>query len=250
LAIQSIQRAIRILSLFSYDTPRIGILDMAKALGLGKGTVHNIAKTLCEEGLLRQEPDTRKYVLGTRLFSLGSMVAGTLEINRAAMMPATRLAQKTGMVCRVGIWDNGAVLITLQLEPGGPPVTANQIGPRVNAYGTAIGRALLAYLPEKDLKEYLKNTRFRKYTALTISTKKQVLEELKATRSLGYAFNDQGFILGRCSLAAPFFFSNGKLAAALSLSGDAKDFTPKKKSRMAEHLLKTSSEINRGMGLF
>jgi DNA-binding IclR family transcriptional regulator len=250
MAIQSIQRAITILSLFSYETPHIGIMDMAKALGLGKGTVHNIVKTLSEEGLLRQEPDTRKYVLGTKLFSLGSIVAGTLEINRVTMMPATQLAQKTGMVCRVGIWDEDAVLITLSLEPGGPPVSANQIGPRINAYGTAIGRALLAYLPEVDLKTYLKNTRLSKYTVHTISTKKQILKELNATRSRGYALNDQGYILGRCSLAVPIFYSNGKQAAALSISGNAKDFKGKKESRLVDLLLKTTGEINRGMGLF
>ncbi len=250
MTIQSIQRAITILSLFSHETPRIGILAMAKALGLGKGTVHNIVKTLCEEGLLRQEPDTRKYVLGTKLFSLGSMVAGTLEINRVAMMPATQLAQKTGMVCRVGIWDADAVLITLSLEPGGPPVSANQIGPRINAYGTAIGRALLAYLPDPALKDYLKSTPLNRYTTNTLTTKKQILEELKATRSRGYAFNDQGFILGRCSLAAPIFFSDGKLAAALSISGNARDFTSKKESHVVDWLLKTSNEINQGMGLF
>jgi len=248
--IQSIQRAITILSLFSYETPRIGITDMAKALELGKGTVHNIVKTLCEEGLLKQEPDTRKYVLGTKLFSLGSMVAGTLEINRVAMMPATQLAQKTGMVCRVAIWDHDAVLITLSLEPGGPPVTANQIGPRINAYGTAIGRALLAYLPAKALNSYLKNTSLQKYTAHTISTKKQIAKELKETRSRGYAVNDQGFILGRCSLAAPIFYNNGNLAAALSISGHAKGFEAEKQSRLAGRLLETAGEINRWMGLF
>ncbi len=250
MAIQSIQRAIRILSLFSHDTPRLGILDMAKALELGKGTVHNIVKTLTEEGLLRQEPDTRKYVLGTKLFSLGSMVVGTLEINRAAMIPATRLVQKTGLVCRVGIWDGDAVLITLSLEPGGTPVTASQIGPRINAYGTAIGRALLAHVPKEEQRTYLENTPLSRYTAHTITTREQLLEELEATRSRGYAVNDQGFILGRCSLAAPLFSSNGKPAAALSISGEAKDFKGSKTSRLADRLLEASSEINRGMGLF
>ena len=250
MAIQSIQRAITILSLFSYETPRIGIMDMAKALDLGKGTVHNIVKTLCEEGLLRQEPDTRKYVLGTKLFSLGSMVSGTLEINRAAMMPATQLVRETGMVCRVGIWDEDAVLITLSLEPGGTPVTANQIGPRVNAYGTAIGRALLAFFPEKELKTYLKDTPLAKFTSHTISTKKQILEELKATRSRGYAVNNQGYLLGRYSLAAPIFHENGKPAAALSVTGSSKDFKGRKESRTADLLLKISSEINRSMGPF
>jgi IclR family KDG regulon transcriptional repressor len=248
--IQSIQRAITILSLFSYETPRLGIMDMAKALNLGKGTVHNIVKTLCEEGLLRQDAGTRKYVLGTKLFSLGSMVAGTLEINRVAMLPATQLAQKTGLVCRVAIWDDDAVLITLSLEPGGSPVTANQIGPRINAYGTAIGRALLAYLPEEMLNIYLKNISLLKYTAHTISNRKQLLQELKATRARGYAHNKQEFILGRCSLAAPIFHNSGELAAALSISGYAKDFKGKKASRLADKLLETSSEINRKMGLY
>ncbi len=250
MAIQSIQRAITILSLFSYETPRLGIMDMAKALGLGKGTVHNIVKTLAEEGLLRQEPETRKYILGTKLFSLGAIVVGTLEINRATMTPATRLVQETGMVCRVGVWDGDAVLITLSLEPGGTPVTANQIGPRINAYGTAIGRALLAHLPEKDRTTYLENNPLSKYTAHTISTLEQILEELEATRSRGYAVNDQGFILGRFSLAAPVFSSNGRPAAALSISGDAKEFRGPKASRLADQLLKTTGEINRGMGLF
>jgi len=249
MTIQSIHRAISILSLFSYESPRLGIMDMANALNLGKGTIHNIVKTLCEEGLLKQEPETRKYILGTKLFSLGSMVAGTLDINQKAMSPASRLAQKTGLGCRVGIWDNDAVLVTLSLEQEGLTFSANRIGPRLNAYGSAIGRALLAYLPKNALKAYLKKIQFVKYTAKTISNKKQLLEELEKTRARGYALNDEELIPGRATIAAPIFQSGGKLVASISLTGSPKKILGEIHEKLVNQLHETASEINRKMGL-
>ena len=106
-----------ILNLFSYSTPRLGITEIANALGLAKGTVHNIVHTLEESGFLQQDPETRKYFLGNKLFTLGSIMAGTLEINQKASGPTYHLARKTDCVCRLARWDNDAALVTLSALP-------------------------------------------------------------------------------------------------------------------------------------
>ena len=248
MAIQSIHRAISILSLFSYDTPRLGIMDMANALNLGKGTVHNIVKTLCAEGLLKQEPETRKYILGTKLFSLGAMVAGTLEINQKATTPAASLVQKTGLHCRVGIWDSDAVLVTLSLERDGSTIPANRIGPRLNAYGTAIGRALLANIPREELTLFLQTVSLIRFTRYTITDADRLLEELNQIRKRGYAINDQELILGRASIAAPIFSGKGNLAGSLALSGTPDEILGDRHDRWVDLLFETTGEISRRMG--
>ena len=248
--IQSIDRAQQILSLFSFDRPKLGIQEIADELGLGKGTAHNIVKTLCLGGLLKQDPNTRKYTLGTKLFALGMIVSGTLDINQKARPLMRQLAQKTNLVCRLAIWDQDAALITMEIEPGLSDSISIQIGPRINAYCTAIGRALLAHLPEPDLETYLNKVELLPFTQNTIKDKANLMKELEVTKSRGYAINNQEISLGRASIATAVFKNGGDLAASISLSATPKKLLNDNLENHLENLWETARAISQSMGYF
>ena len=248
--IQSVQRALNILSLFSPARPRWGITEIASELGLAKGTVHNIVQTLVAGGFMKQDRETRRYTLGYRTFTLGVVMAGTFEINQKAAGLAHQLAHRTGLVSRVAVWDHDAALVTLNAWPEYADSLSKQIGPRVVAYCSAIGRALLAYLDDTEIAAYLDSVELVRFTPHTVTGKEKLLKILDQTRNQGYAINNQELGPGQCSIASAIFQSGGDLAAAISLSGTSEEITGADKANLVSELRNTAAEISRYMGYY
>ncbi len=248
--IQSIEKAIGILSLFSYALPRWGISEIAQALGIPKGTAHNLVKTLAGAGLLKQDAETRRYSLGPKLFTLGAIMAGTLEINQKAAGPAHTVSAQTGLICRVAIWDTDAALITLNVAPQYAEAMATQIGPRVAAYCSAIGRVFLAHLDNRELESYLQSVALTPFTSRTIVSKSGLKRELKDTRDRGFAVNDQEIAQGRASLAVAIIDKGRGPAAAISLTGGPEQILGKERDALISRLRAAAAEISRYMGFY
>ncbi|MBW1774052.1 MAG: IclR family transcriptional regulator [Deltaproteobacteria bacterium] len=248
MAIQSIQKAIDILSLFSIEKPRRGITEIAKSLNLPITTVSSLVQTLKDVGLLEQDPETRKYGLGSKLFTLGMIVNETLEVNQRAAGPAHRLAEMSGLICRVAIWDYDAALVTLNATPRDAQFLAPRIGPRVAAYCSSIGRTLLAHLDPKELNGYLKKTKLTPLTPHTVTRRDLLRKELKQIREQGHAVNNQELSIGRASVAVPIFRSGGNIAASISLTGSPEKVLESDFENLLSILTVTAQEISREMG--
>lgn len=247
--IQSVNRALNILFLFNRESPRLGITEISKAVGLPKPTVHALVRTLTKQGMLEQDPETQKYKLGSKVYELGIVLAGSLEINQKGAGPAYQLANKVGMVSRIAIWGLDSALITVNIEPRSHLYFLHQIGPRVPAYCSSLGKALLAFAEPERLKDYLKRVHLTPLTEHTITRKRQFLEEIEATRRRGYALDREENLLGMACVGAPILGWEGRLEGALSLSGDAKEVYQKMDSLLLE-LLKTGKEISQALGYF
>ncbi|MBW1800936.1 MAG: IclR family transcriptional regulator [Deltaproteobacteria bacterium] len=246
--IQSIQRIHDILSLFSIERPQWGITDIALSLGLPKTTVSSLVRTLAQLGFLEQDADSKKYRLGPKLFTLGIIMGETLEINQKSEALANQLAERTGLMCRVAIWDGDAALVTLNVTPQNMVYFARRIGPRIEAYCTSLGRALLAFMEDGQIRLYLKTIKMVQLTPHTISRKTQLMKELEQTRLRGYAINKQEVTVGRASIAVPIFKSGGQPAASISLTGDLERLFGSDLNQLVLALQGTSAEISRSMG--
>src|SRR4030042_447465 len=98
IGIQSVNRAIAILSLFTPRRPRLGITEISRMLNLPKATIYGLAHTLLKAGFLQQDPETRKYQLGLKIYEMGIILAGNFEINQKAIGPANKLAKSVSLV--------------------------------------------------------------------------------------------------------------------------------------------------------
>jgi DNA-binding IclR family transcriptional regulator len=248
MGIQSVHRALDILSLFSAAQPRLGITEMSKTLGLPKATVHGLVRTLVQRAFLYQDRETKKYCLGLNIYELGTILAGTLKINQVGAGPAQRLAQKTHLMVRIAIWDQDTVLVTLNLFPHSRVIQFHQLGPRVPAYCSALGKAILAWLKTEELASYLKHTRLSSYTTYTITDRKRLLQELEQTRQQGYAVDREECLVGLACIGAPIFEHTGRPIASLSISGGPDLLKDKQLSSIILELSRTAMEISHSMG--
>jgi DNA-binding IclR family transcriptional regulator len=248
LGIQSVNRAIAMLSLFTYRRPRLGITEISRILNLPKGTVHGLVRTLLRAGFLQQDPETRKYQLGLKLYEMGITLAVNLEINQKAVAPANKLAKSVNLVSRIAIWDGDSALITLNVDPRSNSLFVHQIGPRIPAYCSSVGKAILAFLNNEELNAYLSRTELIPYTPRTITQKERLLMELEETRQRGYSIDQEETTPGLACIGAPIFGKDGHLEASISLSGDPGRFRKKQLKGLCEKLIKSAGEISRSMG--
>ncbi len=248
--IQSVQRAIQILNLFSLNTPSLGISEISRLLDINKGTVQGLIQTLFSEGFLLQDEETRKYRLGVKIYELGITSVGSMEINLRSSTPAHDLAKRTGFLVRIGIFDKDSAFVTLDAYPRSEPFLFRQIGPRTPLYCTALGRAILAFLDQDEFDAYFKKTKLIPYTPNTVIDKKELLKELEATRVRGYSINREEHIFGRAALGAPIFGRHKKLCASLCLVGNPNKILGKDLAHLAEEIKRTTMEISMNMGYF
>jgi IclR family transcriptional regulator, KDG regulon repressor len=226
----------------------MGVAQISRNLSLSKGTVHGLVRTLVQHGFLTQDPTTRKYRLGLRIHELGMVLAGTLELNLKAAGPCQQLAKRSHLIARVAIWDGDAVVITLNIYPAARPVLPHQIGPRVHAYCSATGKAVLAFLDDGSLKAYLDRTKLVPFTPCTITTRKQLLEDLRGVRERGYSIDREEAVEDLACIGAPLFERNNIISGSLSLSGPPGRVLGRRMATLAEALINTAAEISRNMG--
>jgi DNA-binding IclR family transcriptional regulator len=248
--IQSVKRSTDIISLFSSAQPALGITQIAALLNLNKTTVWGLVTTLEQQGFLQQDPATQKYGVGPKLFELGMVYAGSLEINAKASRLVQGLASRTRLNARVGIWDNGSVLITLLALPKAEDSLSHQIGPRVPAYCSGVGKALLAFRTDDEISIYLRDTELVRHTQATIVDSEKLLEDLEKTRERGYAISCEEMIPGLAALGAPIFDRTRRLAGSLSLSSSPAAVSGKLVEPLAEELLRTAAAISQELGYY
>ena len=248
MGIQSVDRAITILSLFTHRRPRLGITEISDALKLPKGTVHGLVRTLLNSGFLQQDLETRKYQLGLKIYEMGIILAGNLEINQKGVGPANKLAKNVRLITRIAIWDGDSALTTVNIDPLSDSHFVYQIGPRIPAYCSSLGKALLAFLNDEERDAYLRRIELVPYTPKTIVQKDRLLRELKKTRQRGFSIDQEETVSGLFCIGAPVYGRNGQLEAAVSLSGSPDRFQNQQMKTLCEKLLKTAGEISLLLG--
>ncbi len=249
--VQSVDRALQILALFSHSRPLVGISEIAQELGVSKGTAYNLVHTLERGGFVDQDSASRKYRLGVMSLAVGSIASGTLEINQRAAGPASYLAERTQLLCRVGIWKRGRAIVTLNAAPHSRNPFQPFFGPVIPAYCTVIGKVLLAYLPPEQREEYLDRTRLVPYTDYTITDRGALEKEFERIRQTGHAVANQEIASGRAALAVPILGPNALPIAALALSGEVTQILDEKyKASYLSELASTAHEISSYLGGF
>lgn len=246
--IQSVDRALQILCLFSNRWPVLGVTEISRAIGLSKGTVHGLIRTLLRQGFLQQDAATRKYRLGLKIYELGMILAGTLEINQKATGPLNQLVKATQLVGRVAIWDGDAVVITSHAHPSPQAEIPFQFGPRVHAYCSALGKAVLAFLDSAQLDDYFKHTHLVTFTPATVDRKEMLVADLEQSRRHGYAIDREEAVQGVGCIGAPVFRFDGQVAGSISLSGAVHRVLGDKRQTLAEEVMKTAAEISGYLG--
>ncbi|MPZ89432.1 MAG: helix-turn-helix domain-containing protein, partial [Nitriliruptorales bacterium] len=220
-----------------------GISELARATGLPYATIHRLAATLVARGYLRQDPRSRKYVLGARLVKLGAS-AGRL-LGTWVRPYLQELVELTGETANVAVLEGGSVMYVDQVPAHRMVRMFTEVGNRVPAHSTAVGKVLLAHQPRPVVERILEHNGLPAATANTITDSERFLAELDRVTEQGYAVDMEEQEEGVCCLAVPIVPLVGWVAS-MSVSGPVSRVAPAQ-DRIVEQILRVAGDLATSM---
>jgi IclR family pca regulon transcriptional regulator len=249
---QSLERGLAILACFTPERPAMGIADIADELGMSRSTTHRYMITLVELGYLEQG-GSRKYRLGLRVTDLGMSALNSMSLREYARPDLEALRQETRFTVNLAILDGSEILYVDRVRgsrPGQSKIDfALHVGSRLPASCTALGKLLLAYLPDAEQEALIASLKLAKGGPNAIVSKKALKAELGQIGEEGLAVDDEELAEAVQAIAAPVRSSGGEVIAAVGLVGLRSMITVDELVvSLSPHLIATAARISARLG--
>lgn len=245
--LSSVANAILLLKVFSDEHSELGISALAERLHLAKSTVHRLASTLVDAGMLEQNPRTDEYRLGLAVFELGTLVRRKLDLLFEARPWLATLRDRTGETVDLSVLNHDSVICVNFLESDKVSRIRSGLGLRMPAHCTAEGKALMAFQPPQVV-DRIMAAGLEQRTPLTVTNPAALREELSKVRARGYAIDDEQYELGVRGVAAPIRDESGMSVAAIGASGPTQRLSKSKLQLIAREVDSAAREISLRLG--
>ncbi|USG67373.1 IclR family transcriptional regulator [Brevibacillus ruminantium] len=246
--IQAVERALKILDLFDEQEMELKITEISERMQLHKSTVHSLLKTLQVQGYIDQNPENGKYRLGMKLFERGNFVIHGLDIRKVAKRYLVDLSTKTGQTTHLVILDDKEGVYIDKVEGPMATILYSRIGRRIPVHSSGVGKSLVAWKSEKELRQILNGYQYVPQTPKTITNEQDFLSELERVRRQGYAIDNQENEAGVRCIAAPIRNHSGQVVAAVSISTLVSRVDDQELERFVQLLKTAADEMSGQMG--
>jgi IclR family pca regulon transcriptional regulator len=249
---QSVERGLAILECFSPERPVWGIADIADALGMSRSTTHRYVVTLTTLGYLAQGAN-KKYRLTLSVIDLGMSALNSTSVQEHGRPHLEDLLRLTRFTVSIAVLDGPEVLLVDRLRShrrGQQQIDLGQeSGSRLPAYCTALGKLLLAHLPEHAQRSVLAETTLRRRTPDTITSKNALRAELQRIQGQSLVAVEEEFAPGVNSIAAPIRSDSREVVAAVGMDAYV-SMIPLAElvEALGPHLIATADKISARLG--
>jgi len=240
--VQSVERALEILSCFSLTKPELTLIEICEMTKLPKPTVFRLLASLENSGFIARTADQQRYSVGIRVFELGNVYLSNLSIEQIFSPYMQEISQKYSIACNLAILDSGQVVYIASTNTSGPFQYAPIIGYRHYVHCSALGKSLLVDKSKEEILGILSETGMPALSPHTITKPKVYLEEIDEARRFGFTVDDQEGAVGIYCLAVPIRNRSGKVVAALSVSGPSPKYNDDFKESIIRDLQKSAQE--------
>ena len=218
---QSVDRILAVLELLASSSAEgASLSELARRVNAPKSSLVSLLSGMVESGHLSKD-SSGVYRLGARMFSLATRIVGSLDLASLARPLLERLAQETGETVLLGaLAPSGDVAMYIdKVESRSALRYTVSLGEQRDLYSSAIGKLLLAYMPQSRQDAYLNTHQLKQYTPATLTAVAALRKDLDQIRARGYAVSAGEWIVSADALAAPVFGFGGELLAALVVAG-------------------------------
>jgi len=246
--IRAVDRALDVLLCFSRESPELTLTEISARVGLHKSTVHRVLATLESARFVEHDSVTGEYRLGLRLLELASLVLEHVNLRRQAWPHLVRLAQEYRETVDLGILDGTDIVYLEVIDSPQRVKLAVAPGQRLPACCTASGKAMLAFLPEQQVRQILVQG-VPKYTAQTIVSTDNLLADLRAAHERGFAISQAEYEEDIHAVAAPILSIRQEPLAVVALAGPAFRLPPERMMELGPQVRQCANDIAREIGL-
>lgn len=201
-----------------------GVTELANDLGHSKSTIHSHLRTLEDREILVRDAEADGYRVSLKILDMANHVreqVGNYEVIRSEV---DTLAEATGEIAQFALEEHAKVSYLYKQTGDRGVETASRVGTQQPMYSTALGKTMLAYLPDDRAEEIVRDTEFERLTPKTIGSEEALWDDLSAIRERGYGIDDEENFDGLRCVAAPV--KNGEsVLGAVSITGPSSRFT-------------------------
>lgn len=245
--ITSLQRGLRLLDLFATAEKGLTATELARRSGLPVSTVHRFLVNLESSGFLTYS-SAGTYHLGVACFSLGQAALGQFDIRRISQRYLQSLNQQTRETVHLTVRHGLSVVYVDKLDSQEPLRIHSKIGASVPLYCTAVGKILMAYLPEAERESILAQLDFHRFTPNTIRSLHELRTQLHNVRRAGYACDLEEHELHIRCVAAPIWDHTGAITASLSITAPAVRMPVSRLRQLAPLIQESGRGISKELG--
>jgi DNA-binding IclR family transcriptional regulator len=243
--IQSLERMDAILgAIASAPDGSARLSEIAAGTGLHKNTAFSLLKTLVALGYCDQARDSQAYRIGRRAFEIARIAESSFDIVTAVRPFMLRLAFQHRESLSLAVPGQEGCVVLATVEGSYGVRGARFQGQQAPYHASALGKAVMAFLPEEERDQILQRICFEKHTRRTLITPTELLAECAHIRERGFAVSIAEEEIGASAVAAPLFTRAGQVAGALALWGPTVRLT---RPRLAEFGSRLVSEARAAM---
>lgn len=241
---QTVQKTVVILRAFTKEEPKLSLTDLHKKTGIGLSSLQRFVATLVYEGFLIRDEKTKYYQLGLSLIHLGKLVEQESSIITVAQPILQELNKQLNESVAMTIIDGDKRRCIMNYESTHSLTARNNVGDTSPLYAGASAKAMLAFLPQDEIDDYLESVKIERITNNTVADKEALLQELATIRQRQYALSKSERIIGACSISAPIMSSARPIASISIIIPEAR-FDDTQISELSTLILEAKGKIER-----
>jgi len=215
--VQSLIKGLAVIKAFSQQRPAMTLSEVASVTDFTRAATRRFLLTLVSEGYAKQEG--KVFSLTAKVLDLGFSYLSTLDIWHNAKPLMNALVEQLNESCSAAVLDGVDVVYVARVATTKRimSITIN-VGTRLPAFVTSMGRVLLADMSASALNEFLENCQIEQFTQYTITNKTELIAEIAKVKQQGYSMVEQELEIGLTSISVPVHNGEGDVIAALNVS--------------------------------
>lgn len=222
---------------------------IARDVGVPRSTAYHLLNCLIDAGFVVHLPEDRRYALGLRAHELGTGYARQAPLQRLARVPLATVVDRTGHSGHLAVMHGNEVVYVLEERGTGRSALVTEVGVRLPAQLTASGRAMLAALSPAQVRAlYPDRNAFLLRTGIGPTSRRELGQLLRHTRTVGYGAEDGEVTAGLASVAAAVPDLSGYPIAAVALTFPADEVPAHRRPELAAHVRRLAEGLGARIG--
>ncbi len=245
--VPALDRGLRILALLAARDARMKISEIAETLGIPRSATYELIFTLVSHGAIRQF-DNGEVGLGHMTLVLGSAYGRRLDFAQTAQAAARAVSQRCDETVQIGVLEGGEVLYVAKADSTRPVRLVSNIGARIPAHCTALGKALLAHLPADALARFVDAAPLAALTEHSVTDRRALRRQLAEVRETGAASEACESNPDVACVAAPVFNGQGENVAAMSIAVPVARMTDERRETLRRIVIEGAARLSEELG--
>lgn len=245
--VKPVYKALQVLECLGAAQRELSLTEICQRVRLPKTTVFRYLYTLSEAGFVTHDPQTDLYRIGLRVWELGQLNGGRLQLRESALPFMQELRVRFNETVNLGVLQDHEVVYIEMVESQHSLRMQAKLGSHDPVYSTALGKAMLAFMDSEQWPYHLPS-QLVAYTSRTITSLDALQDELQKTRSRGYAVDNAENEEGASCVGAPIFDQRGRVTAAISISAPSSRLNDQLEQAVADAVRQTAAAISSRLG--